>query len=123
MDHHVDAAETGFDGVEELAHRMRIGHIGLQRDGLRAGGVQFGRQGFGVVAAARIVDRDRVAIGGEPTRDGGTDATGSAGDQGDRAGGGEGHGDFHGDTPKWRSAIFAKSRFRIILHNPPTSSG
>ncbi|MNT45514.1 hypothetical protein D3C72_1821030 [compost metagenome] len=104
-------------------HSRRVGHIGLQGHGVAAVCGQFGSQCLGLIAAAGIVDDHGVAVGGQAARDGSADATGAAGDQGDRAGSGGGHGRFQGVTPGWRRAIFVSPPSRIIMDNPETSSG
>ena len=78
---HVDAAECRIRRVEHAGDRGRVADVGLRGDGAAAGLLDSAGQRFSLAGAARIVDDDGEAIGGEPLGDGGADAAGCAGDE------------------------------------------
>ena len=71
---HIDAAECRIRRVEHAADRGRVADVGLRRGGAAAGFLDFAGQRFGLTGAARIVDDDGEAVGGEPLGNGGADA-------------------------------------------------
>ena len=71
---------------EGLAHRGRVGQLGMNGDRLAAGITDTRHERLGIIPAAAVVDRDGGAGLGEAAGDARADAGGSAGDQGDLAG-------------------------------------
>jgi hypothetical protein len=86
VDQHIDAAVDALGFVEQAAHRCRVGHVGLHCRGLAAGRDDVRDDLGGFVRIAGVVDDHRMAVLGQTLGDGGADAAGRSGDDGDGGG-------------------------------------
>jgi hypothetical protein len=83
VDDDVEAAEGLFGLGEKPGDVGGFADIGLDGEGLAAGGGDAGDDLRGGGGVARVVDDDGRAFGGEAGGDGGADAAGGTGDEGD----------------------------------------
>ena len=91
VDEDVELAEMARAVVHERFDLHRVGLVGLEGCGACAQILQFLDQRFGAVGGGRIADGDIGAIERQAARDGSTDTTRTAGDEGDFVGEGFGH--------------------------------
>ena len=79
VDEDVDRAER-LDGLGDHAfHVFGIGQVAVDGDGFATLGDDGGDHAVGGLFAGAVVDGNRRTLGGEPSRDFGTDAFGCAG--------------------------------------------
>ena len=83
VDQDVEPAEVIEGGVEEGFDLLGIADVGLDGDGPAPGFFDGGDGGVGVVTAGTVVDDHACPGRGEGAGDGGPDAAGGAGDEGD----------------------------------------
>ncbi len=103
----VDAAVVGLDPVEHRGDGVLVGDVGLDGEGVPAGGFDLRDGGGCGVRAAGVVHDDGEAVGGESGRDRAADAAGSASDHGDALGCGA-----HGASFHWYASIISTLRRR-----------
>ncbi|GCC49665.1 hypothetical protein chiPu_0034031, partial [Chiloscyllium punctatum] len=81
VDQNVDRAEGLLGFADHRPHRGEIGDVGLQRDRLAAGGVDFARDLLCAFKEVIIDDNARRVVRGEMQRDLAPDALARTGDQ------------------------------------------
>src|SRR5688572_1619261 len=86
VDQDVEPAELLDRRVDNGLRIGLLGDVAANGDRLAAGGGDAGDNGLGALLAGGIVDDDGRAFGGEGRGDGGADALGCAGDEGDFSG-------------------------------------
>ncbi len=85
VDQDIDAAEAFERGVGNGLHRLGVGHVTGDGDGLPAGALDLAHDIVGFLPVGARIDHDGCAVGRERQRNGAADIAARSGDDGDAA--------------------------------------